>query len=119
MTAHELETLALVSTTPSTDKEEEYSIPLDIFDIITICREYNKLGWQMQNQVESILEVGIEESIKTGTVKQQSLPHIKDFLNSIRLNPYFGDAGSQAYECMQLIAEYEDKHEAKLVSSIN
>jgi hypothetical protein len=57
------------------DKEEEFSIPLDISDIINICREYNKLGWQIQNQVENILEVGVEESIKSGIVRK-NLCHI-------------------------------------------
>ena len=118
MTAHELETLALVSTTTSTEKEEEYSIPLDISDIISICREFNKLGWQIQNQVENILEVGVEESIKSGIVKQQSLPHIKSFLRSICKNAYFGDAVSQAHSCIKLIAEYEEKHKLPIVLSI-
>lgn len=119
MTAHELETLALVSTTTSNEKEDEYSIPLDISDIISICREYNKLGWQIQNQVENILEVGVEESIKSGIVKQQSLPHIKSFLHSICKNAYFGDAVSQARDCIQLIAEYEETHKIVTISTIN
>lgn len=105
MTAQDLETLTLVSST--SNQEEEYSIPLDISDIIAICREFNKLGWQIQNQVENILEVGVEESIKSGIVKPQSLPHIKSFLHAISRNAYFGDAVSQAEECICLIEEYE------------
>lgn len=108
MTAHDLETLTLVSsTTTSNEKEEEFSIPLDISDIISICREFNKLGWHIQSQIETILEVGVEESIKSGIVKQQSLPHIKSFLYSISKNAYFGDAVTQAQECIQMIVEYE------------
>jgi hypothetical protein len=116
MTAHNLELLTLVSPITST-KDDEYSIPLDISDIINICREYNKLGWQIQNQVENILEVGVEESIKNGTVKQESLPHVKSFLKQITLNAYFGDATSQALDCINLIREYESAH--KTTISVN
>lgn len=108
MIAHELDVLTFASTTTSNDKDDEYSIPLDISDIIIICREFNKLGWQIQNQVENILEVGVDESIKSGNVKQQSLPHIKSFLDSICQNPYFGDAIFQAKECIHLIQQYEE-----------
>lgn len=108
MTAQDLDSLTLVSsTTASSEKEEEFSIPLDISDIISICREFNKLGWQIQDQVENILEVGVEESIKSGIVKQQSLPYIKSFLHAISKNAYFGDAVVQAKECIHLISEYE------------
>lgn len=109
MTAHELDVLSLGKTTTSNDQDEEFSIPLDISDIINICREYNKLGWQIQNQVENILEVGVEESIKSGNVKRESLPHIKSFLSAIMNNSYFGDAAWQAKECMFLIDEYCSK----------
>jgi hypothetical protein len=107
MTAHELDTLALVS---STESDAEFSIPLDISDIIGICREFSKLGWQIQNQVENILEFGVEEAIKNNVVKSESLPHIKSFLRHICQNPYFGDAGSQAQDCIQLIRIYEETH---------
>jgi hypothetical protein len=117
MTAHDLEALTLVSTT-STD-EEEFSIPLDISDIINICQEFNKLGWQVQNQIQNILELGVEESIKTGIVKQQSLPLIKSFLTSICKNAYFGDAVSQANDCIKLISEYESNIKTAAMLSIN
>lgn len=90
--------------------EEEYSIPLDISDIINICREYNKLGWQIQDQVESILDLGVDQAIQAKYVKRESLPHIKNFLRSICKNPYFGDAVDQAQGCIFLIEEYEQKH---------
>lgn len=104
--AHELEVLSQVT---SNDQDDEYSIPLDISDIINICREFNKLGWQVQNQVENILEVGVEESIRSGNVKRESLPHIKSFLESISKNAYFGDAIVQAKECIFLIDSYCEK----------
>jgi hypothetical protein len=115
MTAQDLEGLTLVSSTSATNEQEEYSIPLDISDIINICREFSKLGWQIQSQVENILEVGVEESIKSGIVKRESLPHIKSFLRAICKNPYFGDAISQARDCIILIQDYEERH--KIVSS--
>jgi len=109
MNAHDSDVLLLTDTITN-NKDDEYDIPLDISDIINICREFNKLGWQIQNQVENILEVGVEESIKTGHVKQQSLPHIKDFLKRICDNAYFGDAVTQAYDCINLIQQYEEKY---------
>lgn len=124
MTAHELEALNLSkinnSSTPDNEnKDDEYSIPLDISDIINICREYNKLGWQVQSQVESILDIGVEESIKNGVIHNASLSLIKSFLSKICDNPYFGDAGSQANDCIKLIQQYEEIHKIKSVSNIN
>jgi hypothetical protein len=118
MTLNELETLDTLELT-SEEKEEEFSIPLDISDIISICRDFNSLGWQIQQQVENILEVGVEESIKSGFVKQESLPHIKRFLRKICDNAYFGDAGSQAHDCIELIHNYEEKYKIRYVSNYN
>lgn len=100
------------------NNEEIYDIPLDISDIINICREYNKLGWHIQSQIENILEVGVEESIKTGLVKKSSLPHIKQFLKAITSNSYFGDAVSQSEECLSLINDYESRFSNKLIDSV-
>lgn len=108
MITRKLDTTILVNS--STENDEEYSIPLDISDIIVICKEFNKLGLQIQNQVEHILEIGVDESIKNGYVKRESLPHIKSFLKSICQNPYFGDAIAQANDCIQLIQNYEVKN---------
>jgi len=103
MTAQDLKLTEIVN---SSVNEEEYSIPLDISDIINICREYNKLGWQIQNQIETILDIGVAQAIETRYVKRESLPHIKSFLRSIIDNPYFGDAVFQAKECLYLIDFY-------------
>lgn len=111
MTASEFKTLIAPGTSTIIEREEEFSIPLDISDIISICREYTKLGWQIQSQVENILEVGVEESIKSGNVKKQSLPHIKSFLHAICGNPYFGEATIQAQECIFLIDSYCEKNQ--------
>ena len=52
MTSRQIEVLTFVS---ETNNEEEFSIPLDVSDILNICKEYNKLGWQIQGQIENIL----------------------------------------------------------------
>src|SRR5271157_6352337 len=96
MTLNEFESLSLVETSTSDNKDEEFSIPIDISDIISICKDFNSLGWQVQNQIENILEIGVEESIKSGNVKPESLPRIRYFLHRICNNAYFGDAVSQA-----------------------
>jgi hypothetical protein len=88
-------------------KEEEYSIPLCIDDLLVICREYNRLGYQMQQQIETILETGVAEAIDNGVLKNEALPHIHSFLLAIVSNPYFGDATSQAQDCIQLIEQYQ------------
>lgn len=104
MIAQKVKNLVLVSNT-SNEQDDEYNIPLDISDIISICKEFNGLGWQIQNQVENILEVGVDESIATGKVNQASLPHIKKFLKAICGNPYFGDS---KYQSLNIIWEIDD-----------
>jgi hypothetical protein len=116
---NEFESLTLIETETSNTKDDEFRIPIDISDIINICREYNKLGWHVQQQVENILEVGVEESIKSGYVKKESLPLVKYFLKRISENPYFGDAVSQAHDCIKLIQEYERAHSIKYQSKAN
>lgn len=103
----------------TTTAETEFSIPLNISDIISICKDFNSLGWQIQNRIENILDIGVEAAIKSGIVKPQSLPHIKHFLQKICTNPYFGDAVSQAEDCLALINQYEDKHQVIYISSAN
>ncbi len=115
MTVQDLEH-SKISTVSEND---EYNIPLDISDIISICREYNKLGWKIQNQIESIVENGVEESLKTGILTKESLPLIKSFLKSISRNPYFGDAVSQADDCVNIINEYEYRLKINHSSDLN
>lgn len=104
------ESNVLILNNESSTDTEEYSIPIDIFDIISVCKEYNRLGFQIQNQIENILELGVNESIKNGFVKQQHLPHIKNFLKFIMKNPYFGDAVTQANDCIELIDQFNDSN---------
>lgn len=107
------------ASSQTTDKDDDkFENPIDISDIITICKEYSKLGFQIQNQIEHITEIGIEESIQTGVVKTSSLPLIKFFLKVLSQNPLFGDAVSQAQECIMLIEIYEMNH-PKAASPLN
>ena len=115
MTIDELKDLA--SNQKSNDADEEYSIPICLDDIISICKNFNQLGWQIRQQVENLLEVGIEEAITSGYVKRESLPLIKDFLQQVSNNPYFGDAVDQAQSCIRLIQQYEDRHSIVYSSS--
>lgn len=95
------------STATNTTSDEEFGIPIDLSDILTVCKQYNQLGWQIQNQVESLFDIGVDESVRQGIVKVESLPHIKSFLDSICDNAYFGDAAFQAEECIALIEHFE------------
>jgi hypothetical protein len=117
MTAHELEVLRLSNSTPNNEKDDEYSIPLDISDIINICREYTKLTWQMQNQIEAILEMGVEEAIRNGAVNKGALPHIKNFLDKICKNVYFGDAIAQAQDCINIINLFLEKNSNNIMQN--
>lgn len=87
--------------------EDEYNIPLDISDLIHICKEYSLLGQQIQHQVEIILELGVEQAVKAKLVNANALPHIKNFLQQITQNAYFGDATEQAQECISLLEKYQ------------
>jgi len=115
--AQELELLlASADTTAHAEKDDEYSIPLCMDDIITICQQYSVLGYNIQQQINSIVDVGVEESIRSGVVKLGSLSHIKDFLRAITSNAYFGDAASQADDCISAIKQYEGKQQTKLLN---
>lgn len=111
MTVNEFQNLTVSDTESSNhEQDEEYNIPIDITDIIAICQEFNRLGWKIQQQVENLLEVGVEESIKTGYVEKESLPLIKSFLNAVSRNAYFGDAVNQSNDCIKIIQQYEKRN---------
>jgi hypothetical protein len=98
-------------------EEEDFEIPLDIEDVISICREYNKLGWQLQNQTEAILNMGVEEALTSGYVKKEALPHVKEFLQQVITSISVGGAVSQASDCIDIINQYLAKH--KTISQLN
>jgi hypothetical protein len=98
------------ATQATTSNDDGFSIPLCLDDIISICKEFSQLGNQIQSKIENILDMGVEDAINSGKVEQKYLPYIKFFLNKIIANPYFGEAGSQAEDCLRLIYLYEVKH---------
>lgn len=113
-------TLQTTTVNQTESNEETYSsIPIDISDIINVCKEYTKLGWQVQNQVETIMEIGVDEAITSGTVNIIAIPHIKDFLYGICKNAYFGDAAEQAYECINMIELFEEEHPSLFKTTAN
>lgn len=117
MNSHDLMLIPVNNSSDTITKEDEYStIPLCIDDIISVCKEYAAVGHQIQRQIESIIELGVEEAIRCGSVKQQSLPHIKNFLHAVVINPYFGDASSQANDCLLAIKMFEKKNQLKILN---
>lgn len=96
-----------LNSSQATAPDEDFDNPLDLTDILEICKEYSQLGSKIQNQIELITEIGIEEAIKNGSVKVVSLPFIKSFLKAVSNNPLFGDAAEQCVECVALIEIFE------------
>lgn len=94
----------------SEESDDNFDSPIDISDILNVCKEYSKLGWQIQNQIECLNEFGIEECVNSGKVNVSALPFIKNFLKTIADNPLFGDASEQSIECVSLIENYEATH---------
>jgi hypothetical protein len=88
-------------------------LPIDISDIISICKEFSSLGTSLQGQIEYILENGVSQSINDGVVARKSLPFIKNFLMAIIANPYFGEARDQAKSIIELVKEFEEKNKKK------
>lgn len=108
------EKLSLVQPQASDDT---FDIPIDINDIIEICKEYSKLGFKIQYQIQNIMEFGVQHCLDNHLIYISSLPLIKDFLNSICANAWFGDACLQANDCIALIEDYELKNPHLVVPS--
>jgi hypothetical protein len=106
-------------STEYNDFDNEFDIPLCIFDLLTICKEYSMLGWSIQAQVEHILDLGVEKAIQDGHVKLGSLSKIKSFLQTISKNPYFGDCIDESEDIIELINLYQDKHPELFQSKSN
>ena len=80
---------------------EEDSIPLDISDLLEICKEYSTCGYKIQSQIDLIWNEGFEYS--KSLIDNQSLPFIKNYFEKISKNPLFGDASYQAKDiCIKL-----------------
>lgn len=108
-----------IDSKKKSNEDETFSNPIDISDILNVCKEFSKLGWQVQSQIECIMELGIDEAIKTGMVSIAALPHIKEFLKGICQNVYFGDAADQAYECINLIDYFEEQNPNLFNTKVN
>lgn len=108
-----------VNEVDSNKQEDNYGAPIDISDIINICKEFSQLGINMQNQIDNILDLGVEKAIRQNIVQVQSLPHIKQFLSHICSNVYLGDASEQANEVLFMIKAYEYAHPEQFMSKKN
>lgn len=100
----------LLEKNESVSSDETFNIPICMEDIITVCKEYSKLGYNIQHQVETIMELGIVEAISNGTVNVEAIPHIKHFLVGVAQNVYFGDACNQANDCIDMIEAFEEQY---------
>jgi hypothetical protein len=91
---------------PKIDKhiiDDEFSIPLDISDLLNICKEFNELNAATKLQLENIIDNGIENSLKQGLITYDGLPKIINFFSKIKENAYFGDAASQAEDFLSVM----------------
>ncbi len=102
--------IELVETISTIENDEEYSIPLDISEIIDLCKEYSKLGNNIQMYMDIIFEFGVEQAIKSGKINKQYIPYIKNFLKVIADNQYLGDAANQSKDVLKLIDIYDNKN---------
>lgn len=96
-------------------EQEDCSIPLNVSDILDVCKEYSKLGLLVQSQVETILDVGVEEAIESGAIKISSLPFIKDFFSQIEKNEFFGDASLIAKDLLFSIYQFEIRNNIRYI----
>lgn len=87
------------------DLNEQYDIPIDVSDLLTLCKRFSQLGWKIQSQVEYVVENGLEEALESGVITADSLPHIRSFLKLICENVYFGDAADQ---CLDVLTKLDD-----------
>jgi hypothetical protein len=85
-------------------------IPLDLSDLLTVCREYTKLGLNLQHQVEILIEYGVDTAINQRLVSRSALPHIRAFLKVIGSSWVFGDSSLQASDLIDAIDCYQHQH---------
>ncbi len=82
------------------------SNPIDISEVIALCKEYSNLGYVIQNQIDFILENGVEEAIKHNKIS--NLLYIKDFLEKMSNIYYLGDAALQAQDCLIQLSKIKE-----------
>lgn len=89
---------------------EALNNPLDLSDIMNVCKEYTSLGTNLQYQTQMVLDLGVEEAIKSRAVSIAALPHIRAFLKTIAENSLFGEAAMLATDCLFEIEMFETSH---------
>lgn len=97
----------LLATLNGSIIESNDNVAIDITDILTICKQYNILGWNLQGQLEYLIENGVEETVNNGKVSVEMLPYIRDFLKSITERLTNADVVDQAYAIIMMIDYYE------------
>lgn len=53
---------------------------LDMADVIRIGKAYSKMGWAIQEQLESVLDLGIKQALEDGELNMNALSYIYEFL---------------------------------------
>lgn len=89
------------------DQVDVDSTPIDISEVIALCKEYAILGSAIQNQIDFILENGVEEAIKNNKITY--IDYIKDFLTKMSAIYYLGDAALQAEDCLNQLNKIKTK----------
>jgi hypothetical protein len=58
---------------------------MDLTTILDICKEYNRLGWAVQEQLEKVIDDSdnIKEMVEDGKLNPNALKYIKTFLENI------------------------------------
>jgi len=107
------------ATIEETDKEETFSNPIDLQDIINVCQNYSQLGQSIQWQVSCLMDIGVEEAVRSNQVSIAALPHIRSFLQQIEKTVYFGDACELASELIFKIDLFEDENQSLFHGSAN
>lgn len=106
---------ALATSTAS--PEEALDIFTEMTDILTICKEFAVMGYNIQQQTELVVSLGIEEAISSGKVSIAAVPHIRAFLNAMANNEFLGLAASQALDHIVAIDRYQDNNPAPISRS--
>lgn len=86
------------------------NLPIDLTDLLEVFKGYNNLGWLIQRQIECLIENGVEESVMSGKVNIEVLPHIRNFLDSITQRMIGTDMADQCWAVIMMLDDFELKH---------
>lgn len=84
--------------------DDEFSNPIDISDLLDICKEYSNSGSKIQSHIQRIYDEGFEYAVQF--MEPESLPFIKSYFEKISKNPLFGDACCQANDIVLRINQH-------------